>query len=132
MTDHPVIDRDLFMTSIYPIEGKWLITEASPTSASNLEWFINNFMEGDRTAAAAQGSSVYDLCNDLVSTTTPAESHLLFFPFVFGSNTIPDASAGFIGLNSFHKKRIFCALSTRGSPSATFITPNVCATSTLI
>jgi L-xylulokinase len=52
VTDHPVIDRDLFMTSIYPIEGKWLITEASPTSASNLEWFINNFMEGDRTAAA--------------------------------------------------------------------------------
>ncbi|EPC3762226.1 carbohydrate kinase [Klebsiella michiganensis] len=107
VTDHPVIDRDLFMTSIYPIEGKWLITEASPTSASNLEWFINNFMEGDRTAAAAQGSSVYDLCNDLVSTTTPAESHLLFFPFVFGSNTIPDASAGFIGLNSFHKKAHF-------------------------
>ncbi|VEB05591.1 putative L-xylulose kinase [Klebsiella pneumoniae] len=27
------------------------------------------------------------------------ESHLLFFPFVFGSNTIPDASAGFIGVN---------------------------------
>lgn len=101
------------MTSIYPIEGKWLITEASPTSASNLEWFINNFMEGDRTAAAAQGSSVYDLCNDLVSTTTPAESHLLFFPFVFGSNTIPDASAGFIGLNSFHKSA-FSARYLRG------------------
>ena len=95
------------MTSIYPIEGKWLITEASPTSASNLEWFINNFMESDRISAAAQGSSVYDLCNELVSTTTPAESHLLFFPFVFGSNTIPDASAGFIGLNSFHKKAHF-------------------------
>ncbi|QGN38180.1 FGGY-family carbohydrate kinase [Klebsiella oxytoca] len=107
VTDHPVIDRDLFMTSIYPIEGKWLITEASPTSASNLEWFINNFMEGDRAAASAQGASVYDLCNELVSTTTPAESHLLFFPFVFGSNTIPDASAGFIGLNSFHKKAHF-------------------------
>ena len=107
VTDHPVIDQDLFMTSIYPIEGKWLITEASPTSASNLEWFINNFMEGDRAAASAQGMSVYDLCNELVSTTTPAESHLLFFPFVFGSNTIPDASAGFIGLNSFHKKAHF-------------------------
>ncbi|STT52724.1 putative L-xylulose kinase [Klebsiella pneumoniae] len=35
------------------------------------------------------------------------ESHLLFFPFVFGSNTIPDASAGFIGVNSFHKKAHF-------------------------
>lgn len=107
VTDSPVIDRDLFMTSIYPIEGKWLITEASPTSASNLEWFINNFMESDREATAAQGTSVYDLCNSLVGTTTPEESHLLFFPFVFGSNTIPDASAGFIGVNSFHKKAHF-------------------------
>ncbi|POT58502.1 carbohydrate kinase [Citrobacter amalonaticus] len=107
VTDHPVIDKNLFMTSIYPIEGKWLITEASPTSASNLEWFINNFMESDREATAAKGSSVYNLCNTLVSSTTPEESHLLFFPFVFGSNTIPDASAGFIGVNSFHKKAHF-------------------------
>ncbi|MDH8649892.1 FGGY-family carbohydrate kinase, partial [Klebsiella pneumoniae] len=57
--------------------------------------------------SAEQGSSVYDLCNKLVSSTTPDESHLLFFPFVFGSNTIPDASAGFIGVNSFHKKAHF-------------------------
>ena len=107
VTDNPVIDKDLFMTSIYPIDDKWLITEASPTSASNLEWFINNFMEVDRTIAKAESASVYDFCNKLVSTTTPDESHLLFFPFVFGSNTIPDASAGFIGLNSFHKKAHF-------------------------
>lgn len=107
VTDRPVIDKDLFMTSIYPIDGKWLITEASPTSASNLEWFINNFMEGERDKAASEGSSVYDLCSALVSSTTPQESHLLFFPFVFGSNTIPDASAGFIGVSSFHKKAHF-------------------------
>lgn len=107
VTDRPVIDKDLFMTSIYPLAGKWLITEASPTSASNLEWFINNFMESDRETSAGRGSSVYDLCNTLVSSTTPDESHLLFFPFVFGSNTIPDASAGFIGVNSFHKKAHF-------------------------
>jgi L-xylulokinase len=107
VTDQPVIDEALFMTSVYPIAGKWLITEASPTSASNLEWFINNFMESDKKDAADQGRSVYELCNSLVASTTPEESHLLFFPFVFGSNAIPDASAGFIGVNSFHKKAHF-------------------------
>lgn len=127
VTDHPVIDKDLFMTSIYPIEGKWLITEASPTSASNPEWFINNFMESDRKTSAEQGSSVYDLCNKLVSSTTPDESHLLFFPFVFGSNTIPDASAGFIGVNSFHKKPIFCGRFMRAWPSAISTTPSAYA-----
>lgn len=107
VTDRPVIDEALFMTSVYPIAGKWLITEASPTSASNLEWFINNFMDGDKKDAAASGGSVYERCNALVASTTPQESHLLFFPFVFGSNAIPDASAGFIGVNSFHTKAHF-------------------------
>ncbi|STV71285.1 L-xylulose/3-keto-L-gulonate kinase [Klebsiella michiganensis] len=66
-------------------------------------------------------------------TTTPAESHLLFFPFVFGSNTIPDASAGFIGLNSFHKKAHFLRAIYEGVAfSHLYSTPNVCATSTLI
>ncbi|QTF06508.1 carbohydrate kinase [Brenneria izadpanahii] len=107
VTDEPVVDKNLFMTSIYPLEDKWLITEASPTSASNLEWFINNFMASDKHLEQEKGKSIYALCNDLVASTNPQESHLLFFPFVFGSNTIPDATAGFIGVNSFHKKEHF-------------------------
>ncbi|ELN2739152.1 TPA: carbohydrate kinase [Pluralibacter gergoviae] len=103
VTDVPVIDKNLFMTSIYPIDDRWLVTEASPTSASNLEWFINTFMENERE----QEGDIYALCNALVSATAPDESQLLFFPFVFGSNSIPDASAGFIGVNSFHKRGHF-------------------------
>ena len=38
ITNKPKVVKDLFMTSIYPIADRWLITEASPTSASNLEW----------------------------------------------------------------------------------------------
>lgn len=107
VTDKPVVDKDLFMTSIYPLEQRWLITEASPTSASNLEWFINNFMATDKQFEEKNGRSIYDLCNQLVASTDPVDSHLLFFPFVFGSNAIPDATAGFIGINSFHKKEHF-------------------------
>ncbi|WP_272580594.1 FGGY-family carbohydrate kinase [Providencia sp. PROV266] len=107
VTDKPVVDKDLFMTSIYPMENRWQITEASPTSASNLEWFITQFMAADKQLEEAKGSSAYDLCNQLVASTTPDESQLMFFPFVFGSNTIPDATAGFVGVTSFHQRAHF-------------------------
>lgn len=91
--------KDLFMTSIYPLQDRYLITEASPTSGSNLEWFIDTFLP--RTKDRLKNSknvSIYDYCSGLVKEVSPAESKLLFFPFIFGSNAgIENATAGFIG-----------------------------------
>lgn len=107
ITSKPTIEKDLFMTSIYPLENEWLVTEASPTSASNLEWFINTFMSEEKKICKEQGQSIYDLCNDMVALTKPDDNDLFFFPFIFGSNTIDDATAGFIGATSFSKKEHF-------------------------
>ncbi|WLV78413.1 FGGY-family carbohydrate kinase [Lacticaseibacillus parahuelsenbergensis] len=107
ITDHPTVVKDLFMTSIYPIKDRWLITEASPTSASNLEWFINTFMSANKRNAQAAGFSIYDLCNKLVSQTDPRDSDLLFFPFIFGGNAVPNATSGFVGATKFHELGYF-------------------------
>ncbi|MEW4282399.1 FGGY-family carbohydrate kinase [Priestia koreensis] len=107
ITKKPIIDKDLFMTSIYCIPNYWLTTEASPTSASNLEWYIDKFMVQERLKVEKEGGSIYDVCNQLVSSTTPEESNLLFFPFLFGSNTVPSANSCFIGMNSWHKQQHF-------------------------
>ncbi len=104
ITKTPIIDRELFMTSIYCLPEYWLVTEASPTSASNLEWFIDNFMVQEKLNAKENGVPIYDICNEMVKNTTPEESDLLFFPFLFGSNTVPNANSCFIGMNSWHKK----------------------------
>lgn len=80
ITNKPKVVKDLFMTSIYPIADRWLITEASPTSASNLEWFINTFMDKEKRAAEDAGFSIYEYCNKLVASTKPQDSDLLFFP----------------------------------------------------
>ncbi|MEG2253713.1 MAG: FGGY-family carbohydrate kinase, partial [Vagococcus sp.] len=104
ITSEPKAEADLFMTSIYPIEDKWLVTEASPTSASNLEWFINTFLANQPITT---GQSIYDYCNDLVCDTTVDEGQLLFFPFIFGSNSIADATSGFVGINSYHELKHF-------------------------
>lgn len=104
ITKKPVIDKDLFMTSIYCLDDYWLTTEASPTSASNLEWFIDNFMESEKMEAEAKNYSIYDCCNEMVASVNPEDSNLIFFPFLFGSNTVPHANSCFIGMNSWHKK----------------------------
>ena len=100
----PLVDRYLFMTSRYAIPDHYLMLEGSPTSASNLEWFVTHFLEAERAAAEADGRSVYDVCNDLVAQTKPEETGIVFLPFLFGSNAHPDAKACFIGLEGRHTR----------------------------
>jgi L-xylulokinase len=100
----PVQDRDIFMNSKYCMPGYWLITEASATSASNLEWVVSELMEAERRDAAAKGGSVFDTVNEMVQGVEPADSEVLFLPFLYGSNAGPAASAAFLGLHGWHGK----------------------------
>lgn len=100
----PVQDRDLFMTSAYCIPGYWLITEASATSASNLEWVVSELMAGERKDVQGKGGSVFDTVNEMVDGIAPSDSDVLFLPFLYGSSAGPKASAGFLGLHGWHTK----------------------------
>ncbi len=100
----PVVSEDIFMTSRYCLPEHFLMLEASPTSASNLEWFLTQFFAAERKAAEQQGGSVYDLVNGLVAGTKPDESNVVFLPFLFGSNADPDAKATLIGLAGWHTR----------------------------
>ncbi len=103
--DHaPVSAKDLFLNTYYCIDGYRLITEASPTSASNLQWFIEQLCGEESKLAEENGLSVFDLTNDMVAQIEPEENKLLFLPFLFGSNAAPDAKACFIGLSGSHTK----------------------------
>ncbi len=98
----PVQDRDVFMNSAYCIPGYWLITEASATSASNLEWVVSELMCAEREQAQARGESVFDLVNRMVDGVAPGDSQVTFLPFLYGSNEGSGASAGFLGLHGWH------------------------------
>jgi L-xylulokinase len=102
ISKQPVSSKSVFMTSLYCMQGYWLTTEASPTSASNLEWFVKEFLENDNKPAGDQGKSVYDVCNDFVESVAPQESHVIFLPFLYGSNVEADAKACFLGLKGWH------------------------------
>lgn len=100
----PVPDKDIFMTSISCIPGLYLIMEGSPTSASNLEWFVKEFMSRGKELMEAKGESVYAYCDRVVGQIEPDASNIVFLPYLFGSNSHPDSKACFLGLSSWHKR----------------------------
>ncbi len=104
----PVVSRDIFMTSRYSIPGYYLMLEGSPTSASNLEWFVTNFLEADKKLLdAGGGGNVFDLCNDLVASTEPggaADSGITFLPYLYGRPVAVDAKGCFVGLDGSHTR----------------------------
>jgi len=100
----PVVDEDVYMTSCYAIPDYYLMLEGSATSGGNLEWFVTQFFEAERTIAQKQGTSVYDICNELVASTEPEQSNIVFLPFLYGSNANPDAKASFLGIDAWHTR----------------------------
>jgi L-xylulokinase len=100
----PVVD-DVFMTSRYCLPGYYLMLEGSATSASNLEWFLGQWFPDAAAAAGTPGQSPYDSVNRWVAESDPAQSGLLFFPFLYGSNVAADASACLVGMNAGHGRK---------------------------
>jgi L-xylulokinase len=93
----PVAHPDMFMTSCYSIDNYYLMLEGSATSASNLEWFITQFFEGDR-------KKVYEQCNELVAGTKPDESAIIFLPYLYGGPVSLDAKGCLFGLDGRQTK----------------------------
>ena len=100
----PVVSRSVFMTSLYCIPGYWLVLEGSPTSASNLEWFVTELLGEARSLAERSGRSIYDLCNEWVAEVAPEDSGVTFLPFLYGSNVEAEAEACFLGVKSWHRR----------------------------
>ncbi len=102
----PVVDRDMFMTSCYSIDGYYLMLEGSATSASNLEWFVSQFFESDRKLLEMNGmtKSIYAHCSELVAETKPTDTNIVFLPFLYGNPINLDAKACLFGLDGRHAR----------------------------
>jgi len=88
--------------SLFCIPDVYLIEESSQTSAGNLDWFLSNFMKEQKARAKENGQSFYDEVNRMVDSISPADSNVLFLPFLYGSNTETAIPAGFFGLSGSH------------------------------
>ncbi|NBK25995.1 MAG: carbohydrate kinase, partial [Spirochaetia bacterium] len=96
ISQKPVSARFLKCTA-YCMDGYYLITESSPTSASNLEWVVNNLH-----LHFPEGVSPFAYCDQVVEQVAPEASDVLFLPFLYGSNVGANASGTFLGLRGSH------------------------------
>ena len=89
---------------MYCIPGYFLIEESSPTSAGNMEWFIDNLLSCEKEAAERNGASIYELTNRWVEETDPEGMNVVFLPFLNGSGEDARATGVFAGLTGFNTK----------------------------
>jgi L-xylulokinase len=121
ITREPLIDPSLFMTTLFAAPGLFLSTEASATSATNLEWFVAQCCGDERAEAKRRGISVWEVCNEVVANLGPGSTNIIFHPFLYGSNVQSTARAGFYGVAGWHTRAhllralyegvVFCHLS---------------------
>jgi L-xylulokinase len=95
----PITGTAIAMNSLYAIPGYYLLEECSPTSAGNLEWFMQNCMAGE---TMPDGADAYRHVSELVASVDPSECDVYCLPFLYGSNAHPLAKAGLIGLTAYH------------------------------
>ena len=93
ITKEPIVDPAIFMTTIFADADSFITIEGSATSATNLEWFVNQCCGDERAEAKRRGVSVYDICNEEVASLPPGSTNIIFHPFLYGSNVQPTARA---------------------------------------
>lgn len=101
----PVTNGTVALNSMFCIPGYFLIEESSPTSAGNMEWFIQNLMNKEKDEAKAKECSVYDAANEWVASIEPQDNNIIFLPFLNGSNEDALAKGSFVGLTAYHSKK---------------------------
>jgi len=104
ITRDPIVDPGLFMTTLFAETGLFLTIEGSATSATNLEWFVNQCCGDERAEAKRRGVSVYEICSEEVASLPPGSTNIIFHPFLYGSNVQPTARAGFYGVAGWHTR----------------------------
>jgi len=104
ITKDPIVDPGLFMTTLFADPGLFLTIEGSATSATNLEWFVNQCCGDERAEAKRRGVSVYEICSEEVASLPPGSTNVIFHPFLYGSNVQPTARAGFYGVAGWHTR----------------------------
>ena len=96
----PVLDDQQFMTSMAPLPGRYLITEASPTSAANLEWFIQKVLRAIPSFADASNAELYEFCNELAFSEGASNTEITYLPFLFGTSMHPHVPGSFTGITN--------------------------------
>jgi L-xylulokinase len=84
--------------------GLYLNMSASPTSATNLEWFVQRMCPMEVKASKEIGASPFAFVNREVEGVMNEEPRVFYHPFLYSSPHGDDASSGFFGLRGWHTR----------------------------
>lgn len=100
----PVVDGKILMNSLFALPGYYLIEESSPTSAGNLEWYVQQLLPELKEQIKESGKNVFDLIDEWVESILPQTFVPVFLPFLMASNVHPNAKGSFVGLSMSHTR----------------------------
>jgi L-xylulokinase len=105
VVDYPQVDLRSdkhWLIRKYAIEGKYLIMSSSPTAFVNLDWFLSSHANEINFHASEYSYKSLVKKSDLIVENTEIDPELCYHPYLFGSQLIPTASAGFNGMKPWH------------------------------
>ena len=105
ITTAPIVNGTVALNSMFCMPGYFLVEESSPTSAGNMQWFVDELLAEKQEQLKAEGRSIYDLTNQWAEEIGPYDSNVVFLPFLNGSNEDPLAAGTFVGLTDYHDRR---------------------------
>ena len=82
----------------------YIMEDSTPTSASNLNWYLNNFVRPEKCDLSSD--DIYEECNKLVESVKPEECKVIFVPYLFGSATHENAHGAFLNLTGGDDKSV--------------------------
>lgn len=84
--------------------GLYQNMSASPTSATNLEWFVRRMCPLEYKTSKDMGISPFAFVNEEVKGVMNDESRVFYHPFLYSSPHGDDATGGFFGLRGWHTR----------------------------
>ena len=100
---HPVLQEPTTQNSLFCLPELYLIEESSPTSAGNLDWVLDRFLQKEKAQAKADGINFYQWVDQTVEAISPENCEILYLPFLYGTNTAVE-NAAFVGLSNSHSR----------------------------
>ena len=82
----------------------YIMEDSTPTSASNLNWYLNHFVRPEKQELSAD--EIYIVCNKQVESVKPEECKVIFVPYLFGSATHENAHGAFLNLTGGDDKSV--------------------------
>lgn len=104
VVDEPILAPSIAFETAHAPKNRWLLLEASQTSATNLAWYLDQFGRPERELADQRGTDVYSILDEIVAAAPIGASGVSFHPYLRGSVTNPAARAALVGLGAWHDR----------------------------